>query len=309
MIVIEVTPLQYVLSIISGVLVGFSLGLIGGGGSILAVPLLLYFVGLATIPPQYASNSVLAEEYTNVVDHIALGTTALAVGLNAYINSYMHFKKRNVKVKEGILFAIPGLIGTLLGAYVGYLTPGKSLLFFFGILMIVVALLMLRPQKSQQQIKSIQSVIATESKSSISLHKIISSSKISIGKLLPTAIAISFASGYFGIGGGFLIVPGLLFSTGMCMIKTVGTSLISVGTFGVASAIEYAVYGYVLPLVSISYLVGGIGGGYLGSSIASRMPRGMLRKIYAGIIIAVAIYIIIYYIMVLNYKGLFLLFH
>ncbi|MGC9177247.1 MAG: TSUP family transporter, partial [Conexivisphaera sp.] len=73
-----ITLLQMVLSVVSGILVGFSLGLIGGGGSILAIPLLLYLVGLSSVP-----NAA----------HIALGTTALAVGLNAYINSYMHVRK------------------------------------------------------------------------------------------------------------------------------------------------------------------------------------------------------------------------
>lgn len=128
MIVIEITPFEYVLALVSGVIVGFSLGLIGGG-SILAVPLLLYFVGLATVPPQYATNPILVNEYVNFVDHASLGTTALAVGINAYINSYMHFRRGNVRVKEGIIFAIPGVIGALLGAYISHITPGQSLLF------------------------------------------------------------------------------------------------------------------------------------------------------------------------------------
>ncbi|ARM75667.1 sulfite exporter TauE/SafE family protein [Acidianus manzaensis] len=304
MITIVITPIEYILALISGVAVGFSLGLIGGGGSILAVPLLLYFVGLATVPAQYASNPTLAHEYVGYVDHVALGTTALAVGLNAYINSYMHFKKGNVRVKEGILFSIPGVVGALIGAYISHITPGQSLLFFFGILMIAVALLMLRPQMEKAPSNRSLTTITTASGSSMNLSKKFNLSDVSVKKIIPAGLIVGFASGYFGIGGGFLIVPGLLFSTGLCMIKAVGTSLISVGTFGITSAAEYAVYGYVLPLISITYLVGGIAGGYLGSSIASRMPRGMLRKIFAVIIIITAIYI-----MIENVKGLFLLIH
>ncbi|AWR97024.1 TSUP family transporter [Acidianus sulfidivorans JP7] len=305
MISIVITPIEYVLALISGIAVGFSLGLIGGGGSILAVPLLLYFVGLSTVPPQYASNPTLAHEYIDYVDHVALGTTALAVGLNAYINSYMHFKKGNVRIKEGILFSIPGVVGALIGAYISHITPGQSLLFFFGILMIAVAILMLRPQMERQTAsKGINNITTISNSSSMNLTKRFNLSDVSVKKIIPAGLIVGFASGYFGIGGGFLIVPGLLFSTGLCMIKAVGTSLISVGTFGIVSAGEYAVYGYVLPLVSITYLIGGIAGGYAGSSIASRMPRGMLRKIFAVIIIAVAIYI-----MVENVKGLFLLIH
>ncbi|AWR99664.1 sulfite exporter TauE/SafE family protein [Metallosphaera hakonensis] len=288
MIEIVLSPLQYILAIIAGLLVGFSLGLIGGGGSILAVPLLLYFVGLATVPSQYTSSTVLASQYINTVDHMALGTTALAVGLNAYINSYMHFRRGNVKLLEGVSFTIPGVAGATLGSYVSHITPGKSLLFFFGILMIVVALLMLR-QRSADRVKGIPDG---------------GLARLSLVKIIPSGLLVGFASGFFGIGGGFLIVPGLLFSTGLCMIKAVGTSLIAVGTFGMTSAIVYSIYGYVLPVISLLYLVGGVVGGYAGASISSKMPRGMLRKIFAVIIILVAIYII-----VLNYKGIFLLIH
>ncbi|EHP68628.1 putative permease [Metallosphaera yellowstonensis MK1] len=289
MIEIVITPMQYLLAVISGLLVGFSLGLIGGGGSILAVPLLLYFVGLAVVPPQYASNPELAYEYSNFIDHVAVGTTALAVGLNAYINSFIHFKKGNVRLTEGIIFTVPGILGATLGGYVSHITPGQSLLFFFGILMVVVALLMLR-QKSLD--------VKTTSVSQGGL------AHLSLFRVIPTGLAVGFASGYFGIGGGFLIVPGLLFSSGLCMIKAVGTSLIAVGTFGITTAAVDSIYGYVYPLISLLYLAGGVVGGYAGVSVATRLPRGILRKAFAFIIILVAVYI-----MILNYKGLLLVIH
>ncbi len=122
-----ITLIQYVLAVVSGILVGFSLGLIGGGGSILAVPLFLYFVDLDTLP-----NAA----------HIAIGTTALAVGINAYINSYMHMRKKNVAIRSGGLFAGIGVIGSLLGAYLGHITPGTSLLTYFAIAMIVLGVYM-----------------------------------------------------------------------------------------------------------------------------------------------------------------------
>jgi uncharacterized membrane protein YfcA len=286
MVVIDITPLQYVLSIVSGILVGFSLGLIGGGGSILAIPLLLYFVGLYYAVP-------IADRGYAV--HLAIGTTALAVGLNAYINSYIHFRKGNVRVPQGIMFTLPGLVGVFVGTTLDKITPGSSLLFFFSILMIIVALMMLRPQK-----KVVSSGV--ESPKGFRLSTIISS--ISIKKVIPAGFLVGFASGYFGIGGGFLVVPGLLFSTGLCMVKAVGTSLIAVGTFGVASAISYTFSGYVLFLISVLYLLGGIAGGYAGASIASSMPRGLLRKIFAVIIIIVAIYT-----MYTSIDGLYLLLH
>ena len=150
---IYVSPLQYLLSVISGFLVSLSLGIIGGGGSILAVPMLLYFVVLA-----YSAHT---RSYENYVDHVVMGTTALAVGLNAYVNSVMHFLRKNVRLKRGVVFTLPGIPGSFLGACIGHLVNGESLLFLFGILMIVVAYLMIRGRKSEvkRQIRSAKSNI------------------------------------------------------------------------------------------------------------------------------------------------------
>ena len=80
----------------SGAIVGFSLGFIGGGGSILAVPLLLYVVGIED-------------------PHLAIGTSALAVTVNAAANLFHHMRKRNVKYRDGLAFAIPGVVETIIG--------------------------------------------------------------------------------------------------------------------------------------------------------------------------------------------------
>jgi Predicted permeases len=246
--------LQAILSVISGILVGFSLGLIGGGGSILAIPLLIYFVG-----------------YHH--PHLAIGTTALAVGINAYLNLIPHALKKNVKYKEGIIFTIPGVAGVLGGSELGLLTPGKFLLFFFGFLMIAIAIYMLvhKPGQDGKDIKS----------------------GLSYKKIIPVGVAVGFASGYFGIGGGFLIVPGLLFGGGLNIIQAVGTSLISVGTFGVTTAIRYALNGELNIVLSAFFILGGIAGGWGGARIANRLPRRTLTEVFAFIVIAVAIYIII----------------
>lgn len=272
---LELTLFQYLLSIVSGIFVGFSLGLIGGGGSILAIPLLLYFVGLANgIPPN-------SPEYTYIV-HLTLGTTALAVGLNAYVNSYMHWRRGNVRLLEGIFFAIPGVLGDILGVYASHLTQGALILFLFSFLMIGVAVKM---WKSKCNPKALKDAVKTQEQGHLSLTQ-----RVKLHRVVSVGFAVGFASGYFGIGGGFLVVPGLLFSTGVDMLRAVGTSLLAVGTFGVVGAATYAVYGDVDIIISLLYLIGGIGGGYAGSAIASRMPRQTLRKVFAIIIILVAIY-------------------
>src|SRR5262249_1367441 len=110
----------------SGSLVGFTLGLVGGGGSILATPLLLYVFGVAQ--PQ-----------------IAVGTGALAVSVNAYANLIGHARKGHVWWRCAIVFALIGTVGALAGSTLGKVMDGQRLLFLFGILMLVVGALMLRP--------------------------------------------------------------------------------------------------------------------------------------------------------------------
>jgi uncharacterized protein len=109
----------------AGVAVGFSLGLIGGGGSILAVPLLLYFVGVAE-------------------PHVAIGTSALAVSVNAFANFIAHAKAGHVWWRCAILFGVVGTGAALIGSSLGKAIDGDKLLFLFGLLMIVIGGLMLR---------------------------------------------------------------------------------------------------------------------------------------------------------------------
>jgi uncharacterized membrane protein YfcA len=250
----ELTPLQYLLSAAAGLVVGFSLGLVGGGGSILAVPLLLYMVGLEKAPD---------------AAHIAVGTTALAVGLNAYINSLIHLKKRNVDLKTGAVFAAAGLAGSAAGAYLGHITPGTRLLALFAVFMIAVGASMALPTKTHRN-----------------------APRRSTPKTAAAGILVGFLSGYFGIGGGFLIVPTLMYVAGLEISKAVGTSLISVGTFGLATGLIYALYGKTLVAIAALYLIGGVAGGYLGAALALKTPRDTLKKIYSALIIAVGIYIL-----------------
>lgn len=252
----SITEAQIILSIISGILVGFSLGLIGGGGSILAIPLLIYFVGFDH-------------------PHIVIGTTALAVGVNAYLNLIPHTLKKHVNYKIGIEFTIPGIAGVLAGSELGILTPGNDLLFFFSFLMIGIAIYMLN--RKCIDISEVERKIAKSSKS--------------LMILVLTGLIVGFASGYFGIGGGFLIVPGLLFGGGLNIIQSVGTSLLAVGTFGVITAARYALIGDLDIVISALFIVGGILGGWFGARLAGKVPKRRLTQVFAIIVIVVAIYI------------------
>lgn len=250
------TPIQQALVIISGLLVGFILGLIGGGGSILAVPLLLYFVG-----------------YHH--PHIVIGTTAVAVALTAYANLFTHWRAGTVRWKPAILFALPGVIGAAVGAQIGKVFPSTPLLFLFALLMIVIALLILRSGGSS-------SSRPTRADSSM------------LVRIFPVGFAVGLLSGFFGIGGGFLIVPGLIFATGMPLLGAVGSSLFSVGIFGTTTGITYALAGLVNWLIVVEYLAGGILGGVIGARLALRLGtrKKILARVFAGIVLVVAAYML-----------------
>jgi len=252
---IHLTALQTVLAILSGGVVGFTLGLIGGGGSILAVPLLLYVVGIHDT-------------------HVVIGTTALAVAVNAFINLIPHWRAGHVRWKAAISFAIPGAIGAVLGSVIGKMVNGKALLFLFAVLMLVIAVKMLRTKHADTNTRD--------------------GKDIKLGRVLGTGATTGMVSGFFGIGGGFLIVPGLMFATGMVMIDAIGSSLFSVGTFGLTTAISYSISGLIDWWVFVLYVIGGIVGGVGGTLLSSRLGKNKraLQMVFSFIIIFVAIYML-----------------
>ena len=240
----------------SGGLVGFSLGLVGGGGSILATPLLLYVVGV-TQP------------------HIAIGTSALAVSVNAFANLIGHARSGNVRWRCAILFAVVGTLGAIAGSTIGKLVDGQRLLFLFGLLMVLVGIMMLRPRGASASAER-----KADAKTSLITATV--------------AFAVGCASGFFGIGGGFLIVPGLIFATGMPMINAIGSSLLAVGSFGLATALNYAASGLVDWPVALEFITGGIIGGIAGMMLANRLSAGKntLNRIFAALIFMVAAYVL-----------------
>lgn len=248
------------LAICSGGIVGFTLGLVGGGGSIMAVPLLVYVVGVPS-------------------PHVAIGTSAVAVAASAAVNLVGHARARTVKWSCAAVFALAGIIGAAVGAHLGKLVDGGRLLTLFGGLMIVIGLLMLRPRKSGSN-PDVR--ISRET-----LH------------LVPYLIGIGFLvgalSGFFGIGGGFLIVPGLIAATGMPLINAIGSSLFAVATFGATTAVSYSFSGFVdWPLAGL-FIVGGALGGIAGIRLARRLSshKHALTRIFSGIVTAVGVYVVI----------------
>jgi uncharacterized membrane protein YfcA len=244
-------------AILSGVGVGFSLGLIGGGGSILALPLLLYVVGMED-------------------PHRAIGTSVLAVSLNAFVNLLSHWRAGTVHWPCAILFGGAGVVGAAIGSTLGMLVPGERLLFLFALVMIAAGIAMLRPRAAQP--------IAP-----VHLTAPIAARLASLG------LAAGIVSGFFGIGGGFLIVPGIMLGSGMAILPAIGSSLFSVGAFGLTTAINYSISGLVSWEVAAFFIAGGTLGGFLGMKAAVRLAakKRALNYLFAGVVFTVAAYMLV----------------
>ena len=252
------TAAAAIVAILSGSLVGLSLGLIGGGGSILAVPLMAYAVGL---PP-----------------HTAIGTSAVAVAVSALANLGGHARAGTVKWPCAAVFALAGVAGAAIGAQIGKRVDGQALLGAFGVLMIVVAGLMLRPRRAGHD-------------TGVRLNQ------ASAARLLPplagTGFAVGALSGFFGIGGGFLIVPGLISATAMPLLNAIGSSLLSVAAFGATTAVSYAASGLVAWPVAGLFILGGLVGGYAGIEAARALAgrKRLLAIIFSAVVAVVGLYV------------------
>ncbi len=248
------------LSLISGSLVGFILALIGGGGSILAVPLLVYIVGVSST-------------------HQALGTSALAVSLTALFSLFSHWRLGYIKWRCVIIFTFFGIIGAYTGSSIAKTIDGDKLLFMFGILMIVIGI-MVYFKRHQSGDKDVFFTMKT--------------AKGLLLRLAPIGFGVGLLSGFFGIGGGFLIVPGLMMATNMPLRYAMGTSLVAVAAFGATTAANYAVSGFVDWKIATLFILGGALGGVVGifaGKLLGKSANG-LNYLFSLVIILVGAWIV-----------------
>lgn len=241
--------------VLGGAVVGFLLAVFGGGGSVLAAPVLLYFGGV-TDP------------------HVAIGTASAAVAANATLNLAGHWRGGRIKWPCATVFAIAGLAGSFAGSSLAKLISGQHLLLAFAFAMAAIGLSMFRKPKSEGD------------------PNVHISMKL-VARLAPLGLLTGLAAGFFGIGGGFLIVPGLMLATGMTMANATASSLLSVALFGAATSANYALSGQVdWPLAGL-LLLGGAAGGLAGLFAAQRLAtRAQLaRTLFALLILMVAAYV------------------
>ena len=260
-----------------GFLIGLSLGALGSGGSILAVPVLVYVAGQE---PSAATT-----------------TSLFVVGVAALFGMVDHLRAGRVRVGVGVVVGLTGIGGSLVGSAINRSLDGDVLLLGFGALVIVAAWRMLTGCPSCTRVGEEQAVALTSGPAptddgSVAVRTRRRIDASTVARVAAAGTLVGFLTGLFGVGGGFVIVPALTLLLGFTMPQAVGTSLlvvaintvtalsVRVGTTGV----EWA--------IAIPFTISAIAGVVTGNRLAGRVDAKVLLRWFAGMLIVLAVYII-----------------
>jgi uncharacterized membrane protein YfcA len=232
-------------------LIGLSLGLLGGGGSILAVPVLVYGAGLP------------AKE--------AIATSLVVVGVTSLFALIPHARRGNVDWRTGAIFSGTAMAGAYLGGLAADWFSGTTLLLLFAGMMVVTALAMFR---GRGELKA----------DSAKPQRVV--------LVVAEGLAVGAATGLVGAGGGFLVVPALVLLGGMEMHKAVGTSLMVIGLKSFAAFAGHAAHVSIDAELALMVTAAAVVGSVVGAVFAKRVPAQLLRKIFAGFVLAMAVYVV-----------------
>lgn len=239
-----------------GALIGLSLGALGAGGSILTVPILVYALGVPV--------------------HAATGTSLAIVGLNSAAGAVDHLRRGRALPRTGLVFGGSGLLGALAGAWLNQQVRGELVLVLLALVMVVAAASMLRRRAAST------SLAFTEHYSSARWLR-----------LLGVGLGVGFLTGFFGIGGGFLIVPSLVVVLDLPMQLAVGTSLLAITMNSAWGLLGRLGFGSLDWGLTAAFAIGGLGGVLGGAHLAGRLPEKRLRLAFAVLILLVAAYTIV----------------
>ncbi len=262
------------MALVFGVVVGFSLGLTGGGGSVFAVPLLVY--GL------------------HVPAHQAVTVSLAAVGATALGGVLMRARSGLAEYKSGVVFGLAGLAGAPLGTVVGRQVPAPLLLGGFAVLMLLVGVRMWRQaSRKPEETRVVRAVSGVAESGGPSCRRdpegnlqFTSRCALMLGL---AGVATGFLSGLFGVGGGFLIVPALLFIAALSIQRAVATSLVVIAIISAAGVVSHVAGGQSVDWhITGGFVLGGLAGMGLGSAVGRRIAGPRLQKIFASMILAVA---------------------
>lgn len=266
------------MSVLYGILIGLALGLTGGGGSIFAVPLLIYGLGVA--PQEAVAISLLVVAATSAVGALA-GAWRSALDWRA-----------------GIIFAITGMVFAPAGVWLGNLTSSVVIVTAFACLMLFVAVRMLykawRTDPSEPQDQTMTKRETTNASCLYGCDGRLQLSWPCAACLCGAGSLVGVLSGFFGVGGGFLIVPALMLVTRMKIHTAVATSLLIITLIGISGVVSAFVSGRPIDLVITGlFTVGGALGMAAGRALASYLAGRTLQIIFAIAMLGIAVFMLV----------------
>ncbi|MDH6247606.1 sulfite exporter TauE/SafE family protein [Mycobacterium sp. OTB74] len=236
------------LTVAAAVLVGVTLGVLGGGGSILMVPLLAYVAGMDA--------------------KVAIATSLLVVGTTSAVGAISHARAGRVQWRVGLVFGAAGMAGAYLGGLLARAIPGTVLLIGFALVMVATAAAMLRGRKNAAQESS--------------------GGALPIPKALALGLVVGLVTGLIGAGGGFVVVPALVLLGGLSMPVAVGTSLVVItmnsfaGLAGYLSSVQ--IYWPLALMVTVAAVIGGL----IGARLTAYVNPDVLRKAFGWFVLAMS---------------------
>lgn len=248
-----------------GLIIGLLLGTLGGGGSVLAVPVLVYVVGQT---PQAATS-----------------TSLVIVALTALGGLVGHLRAGNVRVGAGMALGLAGAGGSVAGSHINLLLPPRALLITFAVLMTVAAAGMLRrhsaPETAVHEWRATGGGTATVERTRLTSS--------TVTRVLIAGTVVGLLTGLFGVGGGFVIVPVLVLVMGFAMPDAVGTSLVVIAlNAATALAARMVGGGHIDWSVAWPFTIAGLVGVVLGTALVKRIPADRLTRAFAVLLIVVA---------------------
>jgi uncharacterized membrane protein YfcA len=240
------------------IIIGLLLGLLGGGGSILTVPMLVY---LLKVEPK-----------------TAIATAFVVIGSSSLVALIPHAKRAAVCWKSGLSFGLAGMLGAFSGGRLATHFPNEALMTLFGVISLIIGILMIRGMKAQA------------STSAITIR--VCPLKLPFLRLLFDGFAVGCLTGMVGVGGGFMIVPALTLLVGLPMQGAIGTSLLIIAMNALAGLIGFSqnmtLDTELTLIITSGCLIGSLLGGYLSSYVNPQL----LKRSFGGLVILVACYVL-----------------
>lgn len=258
-----------------GLIIGITLGALGGGGAILTVPILVYLLGQQ---PSAATAGSL-----------------IIVGLTALVGMIPHQRAGRVRLAEGAIFGALGTVGAMVGSAASARVPPHVLMVSFAVLLVLVAILMAR--RGLRQRHAVQQAAGSQPPAQRAALLQFRPFRLDTSQLLPvflTASGVGLLTGFFGVGGGFAVVPALVLALGFSMPMAVGTSLLVISinsAVALASRLGSGVH-IDWPLI-LSFSLLAATGSLLGGRVAQKVSPQLLNLAFTILLFAVAGYVAI----------------